>query len=59
MAPDRTHPRVLRELVEEFIKLLSIIYQQSKSTMEVPGHWKLVNVTANNKKGWNEKPGNY
>lgn len=45
MGPDETHPRVLRELVEELTKPLSIIYQQSRPTMEVPGDWKLVNVT--------------
>lgn len=25
--------------------------------MEVPGHWKLANVTPSYKKGWKEKPG--
>ncbi|KAK4808573.1 hypothetical protein QYF61_009876 [Mycteria americana] len=37
MGPDGIHPRVLRELVEELAKPLSIIYQQSWLTGEVPG----------------------
>lgn len=56
---DGTHPRVLRELVEELTKPLSIIYQQSRSTMEVPGDWKLANVTPIYRKGWKEKQVNY
>ncbi|KAM9590819.1 uncharacterized protein ACIBXB_005874 [Morphnus guianensis] len=36
MGPDGIHPRVLRELAEELAKPLSIIYQQSWSTGEVP-----------------------
>jgi len=36
MRPDRIHPRVLRELAEELAKPLSIIYQQSWLTVEVP-----------------------
>lgn len=59
MGPDRTHPRVLRGLLEELNKPLSVIYQQCRSTMEVPGHWKLTNLTPNYMKGWKEKPGNH
>ncbi|PKU42867.1 rna-directed dna polymerase from mobile element jockey- hypothetical protein [Limosa lapponica baueri] len=36
MGPDGIHPRVLRELARELTKPLSIIYQQSWSTGEVP-----------------------
>ena len=36
MGPDGIHPRVLRELVEVLPKPLSIIYQQSWLTGEVP-----------------------
>jgi len=39
-----THPRVLRELTEVLTKALSIIYQQSWLTGEVPVDWRLVNV---------------
>ncbi|KFZ57847.1 hypothetical protein N321_14269, partial [Antrostomus carolinensis] len=59
MGPDGIHPRVLRELVEEFAKALSIIYQQSWLTGEVPEDWRLDNVTLIYKKGQKEDPGNY
>ena len=45
MGPDRIHPRVLRELAEVLTKPLSIIYQQSWLTGEVPVDWRLAKVT--------------
>ncbi|RMC15503.1 hypothetical protein DUI87_07695 [Hirundo rustica rustica] len=45
MGPDGIHPRVMRELADELAKPLSIIYQESWLTGEVPGNWKLANVT--------------
>ena len=59
MGPDGIHPRVLRELAEVLTKPLSIIYQQSWLTGEVPVDWRLANVTPIYKKGWKEDPGNY
>ncbi|KAF1454703.1 putative RNA-directed DNA polymerase from transposon X-element, partial [Spheniscus demersus] len=59
MGPDGIHPRVLRELVEELTKPLSIIYQQSWLMGEVPDDWRLANVTPIYKKGQKEDPGNY
>ncbi|KFV67126.1 hypothetical protein N307_07277, partial [Dryobates pubescens] len=59
MGPDGIHPRVLRELADELAKLLSIIFQQSWLTGEVPEDWKLANVMPIHKKGWKEEPGNY
>ncbi|GAB0201721.1 mitochondrial enolase superfamily member 1 [Grus japonensis] len=59
MGPQGIHPRVLRELAEELAKPLSIIYQQSWLTGEVPDDWRLLNVTSIYKKGWKEDPGNY
>ncbi|KFQ81679.1 hypothetical protein N335_09552, partial [Phaethon lepturus] len=59
MGPDGIHPRVLRELAEELAKPLSIIYQQSWLTGEVPDDWRLADVTVIYKKGWKEDPGNY
>ncbi|RMC01138.1 hypothetical protein DUI87_22404 [Hirundo rustica rustica] len=44
MGPDGIHPRVMRELADELAKPLSIIYQESWLTGEVPGDWKLANV---------------
>ena len=59
MGPDGIHPRVLRELVEVLTKPLSIIYQQSWLTKEVPVDWRLANVILIYKKGQKEDPGNY
>lgn len=39
------NPGVLRELAEELSKPLPVIYQQSWSSVDVPGDWKLHNVT--------------
>ncbi|KAK4830833.1 hypothetical protein QYF61_013762 [Mycteria americana] len=59
MGPDEIHPRVLKELAEMLTKLLSIIYQQSWLTGEVPVDWRLANVTPIYKKGRKEDSGNY
>ncbi|KAK4808572.1 hypothetical protein QYF61_009875 [Mycteria americana] len=56
---DGIHLRVLRELVEELAKPLSIIYQQSWLTGEAPDDWRLANVTPVYKKGWKVDAGNY
>uniref|UniRef100_A0A8C3CW89 Reverse transcriptase domain-containing protein n=1 Tax=Cairina moschata TaxID=8855 RepID=A0A8C3CW89_CAIMO len=59
MGPDGIHPRILRELAEELAKLLTIIYQQSCLSGEVPVDWWLENVMAIYKKGWRADPENY
>jgi len=59
MGLDGIHPRVLRELVEELAKPLSIIYQQSCLTGEVPDDCRIASVTPIYKKGWKEDPGNH
>ncbi|KAK4810673.1 hypothetical protein QYF61_007473 [Mycteria americana] len=59
MGPDEIHLRVLKELAEVLTKPLSIIYQQSWLTGEVPADWRLANVTPIYKKGQKEDPGNY
>ncbi|GAB0179804.1 mitochondrial enolase superfamily member 1 [Grus japonensis] len=59
MGLDGIHPGVLRDLVEVLTKPLSIIYQQSWITREVPVDWKLANVMSIHKKGQKEDPGNY
>ncbi|KAK4806818.1 hypothetical protein QYF61_005614 [Mycteria americana] len=59
MGPDGIHPRVLRELAKVLTKPLSILYQQSWLTGEVPVDWRLANVTPIYKKGQKEDPGNY
>ncbi|KAJ7412458.1 hypothetical protein WISP_96352 [Willisornis vidua] len=59
MRPDGIHPRVMRELEEELAKPLSIIYQQSWLSGEVPYDWKLAHVMPVCKQGCKEDPGNY
>jgi len=59
MGPDGIHPRVLEELADVLAKTLSIIYQQSLLTGEVPANWKLVNMMPIYKKGQKEDPRNY
>ncbi|KFO84026.1 hypothetical protein N320_02384, partial [Buceros rhinoceros silvestris] len=59
MGTDGIHPRVLRELAEVPTKPLSIIYQQSWLSGEVPVNWSLADVTSIYKKGRKEDPGNY
>jgi len=59
MGLDGIHPRLLRELAEELAKPLSIIYQQSWLTGEVPDDWRIASVTPIYKKGQKEDPGNY
>ncbi|KAK4822009.1 hypothetical protein QYF61_006623 [Mycteria americana] len=59
MRPDEIHPRVLKEVADVLTKPLSIIYQQSWLTGEVPADWRLANVPPIFKKGRKEDPGNY
>ncbi|GAB0207248.1 mitochondrial enolase superfamily member 1 [Grus japonensis] len=59
MVPDGIHPRVLKELVDVMEGSLSIIYQRSWESGEVPADWKLANVIPIYKKGMREDPGNY
>ncbi|GAB0209468.1 mitochondrial enolase superfamily member 1 [Grus japonensis] len=59
MGPDGMHPRVLRELADVIARLLSIIFERSWRTGEVPEDWRKANVTPVFKKGKKEDPGNY
>lgn len=45
MGPDGMHPRVLRELTGVIAKPLSIIFERSWRTGEVPEDWRIANVT--------------
>ncbi|GAB0206875.1 mitochondrial enolase superfamily member 1 [Grus japonensis] len=59
MGPDGMHPRVLRELADVIARPLSIIFERSWRTGEVPEDGRKANVTLVFKKGKEEDPGNY
>jgi len=59
MGPDGMHPGVLRELADVFAEPLSITFERSWRTGEVPEDWRKANVTPIFKKGKKEDPGNY
>ncbi|GAB0181731.1 mitochondrial enolase superfamily member 1 [Grus japonensis] len=59
MGPDGMHLQVLRELADVIARLLSIIFERSWRTGEVPEDWRKANVTPVFKKGKKEDPGNY
>ena len=59
MGPDGMHPAVLRELADVIAEPLSIIFERSWRTGEVPEDWRKANVTPVFKKGKKEDPGNY
>ncbi|XP_073532607.1 uncharacterized protein C10orf67 homolog, mitochondrial isoform X1 [Phyllobates terribilis] len=57
--PDELHPRVLKEIGEEILEPLSIIFENSWRTGEVPEDWRRANVVPIFKKGKKVDPGNY
>ncbi|GAB0176464.1 mitochondrial enolase superfamily member 1 [Grus japonensis] len=59
MASDGMHPRVLRELADVIAMPLSVIFERSWRTGEVPEDWRKANVTLVFKKGKKEDLRNY
>jgi len=59
MEPNGIYPRVLKELSVVIVGPLSIIFQWSWESGEVPVDWKLANVVPIFTKGKKEGHGNY
>ena len=59
MGLDDIHPRVLKEMADVVAELLSIIFEKSWLSGEVPDDWRKGYITPIYKKGSKEDPGNY
>ena len=57
--PDGITPRILKETPAEIAPILSIIFQRSLDTCQLPSDWKLANVSPICKKGERTKASNY
>ena len=57
--PDGVTPRVLKECASSIAPILTVIYQKSLTSGELPDDWLRANVTPLFKKGNRSEPGNY
>ena len=53
------HPRVLKEIAEEIVEALVVIFQESLEAGRVLEDWKVANVTPLFKRGGRQQTGNY
>ena len=53
--PEGWHPRSLKEIKEEIVIPLEIVLKKSLLTGEVPGEWKLANITLIFRKGYKKE----
>ncbi|KAK4315458.1 hypothetical protein Pmani_013373 [Petrolisthes manimaculis] len=49
--PNGLHPRVIKEVAEELVEPLWMIFNRSLRDGQVPREWKIANITAIFKKG--------
>ena len=59
MGPDELHPRVLKHLAAEIAPSLTVIYNESLPTGEVPKDWRKENIALIFKKGERYIAANY
>eukprot|EP00061_Rhincodon_typus_P002621 g18030.t1 len=57
--PDGLHPRVLKEIAEEIVEALLVIFQESLESGRVPEDWKIINIIPLFKTAVRQKMGNY
>ncbi|KAJ7419742.1 hypothetical protein WISP_52371 [Willisornis vidua] len=59
MGPDEIHPRILKELPHVITKSLSMVFEWSWESREIPVDWKVINIVLIFMKGKKEDPRNY
>eukprot|EP00061_Rhincodon_typus_P002047 g16460.t1 len=57
--PDGLQPRFLKEIAEEIVEVLVVIFQESLKSRRVPEDWKIANMTPLCKKGVGQETENY